>query len=91
MQYVCYCAYYLYLLRLQNVCTNCRSFLQTFCRHFADILQTFCRQFADNLWMICRLSADLLQMFQQICGRLKTDLLVSYGYYFKRQQFASLS
>ena len=29
--------------------------------------------------MICRLSADLLQMFQQICSRLKTDLLVSYG------------
>ena len=29
--------------------------------------------------MISRLSADLLQMFQQICSRLKTDLLVSYG------------
>ena len=42
VQYVCYCAYYLYLLGLQNVYTNCRSFLQTFCRHFADILQTFC-------------------------------------------------
>ena len=74
MQYVCYCARYLYLLRLQNVCTNCRSVLQTFCRHFADILQTFCRQSADNLSMICRLSADLLQMFHQICSRLKTDL-----------------
>ena len=29
--------------------------------------------------MICRLSADLLQMFQEICSRLKTGLLVSYG------------
>ena len=48
----------------------------------ADILQIFCRHSADHLQKICRLSADLLQMFQQICCRLKTDLLVSYGWSF---------
>ena len=76
MQYVCYCAYYLYLLlsaeRLHKLQISSADILPTFCRHPADILQTI-------LQIICRPSADLLQMFQQICSRLKTDLLVSYG------------
>ena len=64
---------------LQTVCRTFAQIADQFCRHFADILQIFCRYSADNLSMICRLSADLLQMFHQICSRLKTDLLVSYG------------
>ena len=36
-----------------------------------------CRLSADLLQMYME-SADLLQIFHQICGKLKTDLLISY-------------
>ena len=67
MWYIFYFACYLYLLLcLQNVCTNCRSVLQTFCRYSADnLIQMF-----HQIWS--RLRTDLL-VFYAFC-RGKTNL-----------------
>ena len=80
---------------LQTFCRYSADILQIFCRHSTDILQIFCRHSTDIRQTICSLSvdyqqticrsvadvfADLLQMFLQICSRLKTDLLISYGW-----------